>query len=256
MIRMALVAMAGLLLGHVGAPGFDDGPKYEPTERYESRQVEGWTVLVNKRFLADRPDLADRALALLRAQLYQVARSLPPKAVESLRSIQIWLEEDEPHHPCMAYHPDARWLRDHGMNPDKARCVEIANARNFLSWTLDQPWMVLHELAHGYHDQALVKGFGNDEVKLAFDRAIKEGKYQSVLRMSGKSERAYAATNPMEYFAEATEAFFGSNDYYPFVRPELKEHDPEMFALLGKLWGTDPVGRPEVSGDRGKSSIR
>jgi len=42
---------------------------------------------------------------------------------------------------------------------------------------------------------------------------------------------------PMEYFAESTEAFFGTNDFYPFVRPELREFDPEMFNLLTKLWG-------------------
>jgi hypothetical protein len=40
----------------------------------------------------------------------------------------------------------------------------------------------------------------------------------------------------MEYFAEATEAFFGTNDFYPFVRSELKQHDPQMYDLLRKLW--------------------
>ncbi len=229
-------------------PGFADpgahcrptSPRpFEATERYESRQVEEWTVLVNKKFLADNPELADRTLTLLRAQLYQVARGLPPKAVEALRKVKIWLEEDEPHHPCMAYHPDAGWLRGHGMNPDKARCVEIANARNFLNWAFDQPWMVLHELAHAYHHQALDGKFANAEIKAAFDRAMETGKYRSVLRASGKVEKAYAATNPMEYFAEATEAYFGANDFYPFVRAELKEHDPAIFALLGKLWGEE-----------------
>ena len=245
--QLALVVLVGILFtgpGRGDSAPLDDPPKYEPTDRYEPRPVEGWTILVNKRFLADRPELADRSLTLLRFQLYQVARRLPPVAVEKLRTIRIWLEAEEPHHPCMAYHPDAGWLRDHGMNPDKARCVEIANARNFLSWTFDQPWMVLHELAHGYHDQILEGGFRNAEVKAAFDRATEAGLYQSVLRIGGKEEKAYATTNPMEYFAEATEAFFGTNDFYPFVRPELKKHDPELFDLLGKLWGASTNGRP------------
>jgi hypothetical protein len=233
MIRPTLAMLAGLL---ITAP-LDDSPTYEPTDGYDVRQVEGWTVLVNKRFLLDQPELADRALTLVRFQLYQVARRLPEPAVGSLRKIKIWLEEAESHHRCAAYHPDTGWLVDHGMNPDKGRCVEIANARNFLAWTFDQPWMVLHELAHGYHDQTLENGFGNREVKEAFDQAMKAGKYKSVLRASGKVEKSYAATNPMEYFAEATEAFFGTNDFYPFVRAELQEHDPAMAALLGKLWG-------------------
>ncbi len=237
-----VVVLLGLLAA--GFPGKDSGAdepaRFEPTENYESRQVEGWDVLVNRQFLTDRPELAGRTLTLLRFQLYQVARRLPPEAVAEVRKVRIWVEENEPHHPCMAYHPDAGWLRGHGMNPDKARCVEIANARNFLDWTFAQPWMVLHELAHGYHHQALEAGYDNAEVKEAFDRATKAGLYKKVLRIGGREEKAYAATNPMEYFAEATEAFFGTNDFYPFVRPELDRHDPETAALLAKLWGTSP----------------
>lgn len=41
-------------------------------------------------------------------------------------------------------------------------------------------------------------------------------------------ERAYAMTDPVEYFAETTEAFFSSNGFFPFTRDELKRHDPEM----------------------------
>jgi hypothetical protein len=235
MARTTLALIVGLIL-----PAQVDEPRdFAPTSAYEPRRIEGWTVLVHKPFLADEPALADQTLTLLRFQLYQVARRLPAPAVESLRSIKIWVEQAEPHHPCMAYHPDAGWLKDHGMNPEKARSVEIANARNFLSWTFDQPWMVLHELAHGYHDQTLEAGFANAEVKATFDRASRDGQYRSVLRSSGKSERAYALTNPMEFFAEATEAFFGTNDFYPFIRAELDRHDRPTAELLDKLWGTN-----------------
>ena len=89
--------------------------------------------------------------------------------------------------------------------------------------------MVLHELAHAYHHQFLEDGFDNPEVKAAYDRAMKSKLYQKVLRINGRDEKAYAATNPMEYFAEATEAFFGTNDFYPFVRSELKRHDPAAY---------------------------
>ena len=40
----------------------------------------------------------------------------------------------------------------------------------------------------------------------------------------------------MEYFAEATEAYFGANDFYPFVRAELKEHYQKRYALMERLW--------------------
>jgi hypothetical protein len=33
-----------------------------------------------------------------------------------------------------------------------------------------------------------------------------------------------------------TESFFGVNDFYPFNRAELKEAEPELFALLSQIW--------------------
>ena len=51
--------------------------------------------------------------------------------------------------------------------------VELANARNFLDWTLEQPWMVLHELAHAFHHKFLPGGFENKELKAAYQNAVK-----------------------------------------------------------------------------------
>jgi hypothetical protein len=177
----------------------------------------------------------------LQHQLYQIARRVPAEAVKKLRKVRIWVEEKEKNTPCMAYHPDVAWLRGRGVNPEKQGCVELANARNFLDWTLEQPWMVLHELSHAYHHRFLEDGFKNARVKAAYERAMKSKIYEKVLRFNGRDERAYAATNPMEYFAEATEAFFGTNDFYPFVRPELKRHDPVAYELLSEIWGVDPA---------------
>jgi hypothetical protein len=155
----------------------------------------------------------------------------------------IWVEIADPHHPCMCYHVSPNWLREHGMNPAKAGSVEIANATNFLSWTLDQPWMVLHELAHGYHDQVL--GFDHAEIRACYDAAVASKSYESVLRGDGSKGRAYALVNHKEYFAEATEAYFGTNDFFPFVRAELKQHDPRMYELIRTVWGvSDNPDRP------------
>ena len=56
---------------------------------------------------------------------------------------------------------------------------------------------------------------------------------------NGDMKKHYALNNDQEYFAEATEAFFGTNDFYPFVRAELQEFDPEMYKLLRQVWGVD-----------------
>ena len=230
-----MTSLVGVLLS---AGDAKDSPavKYEPTEAYEEKTIEGWRVLVNRKFLRDEPELCERTLALLRHQLYQVPRMVREAAAEKLKEVTIWVEEKEPHHPCMAYHPDPGWLRRHDMNPDKAKCVEVANARNFLTWTRQQPWMVLHELAHAYHHQFLPDGYENADVRDAL-RAAKEQKlYDSVLHINGRSQRAYALSNPMEYFAECSEAYFGTNDFFPFVRAELKKHDPAGYELMRKTW--------------------
>ena len=66
---------------------------------------------------------------------------------------------------------------------------------------------------------------------------MESGLYDEVLDYTGREVRHYAATNHKEYFAESTEAYFGRNDFYPFVRAELKEHDPVMYSLAEKFWG-------------------
>ena len=87
----------------------------------------------------------------------------------------------------------------------------------------------------------LARGFDNAEIKAAYERAKASGSYDKVERWFGNGrpntrERAYALTNPMEYFAETTEAFFSRNDFFPFTRKELHRHDPEMETLLERVW--------------------
>ena len=97
--------------------------------------------------------------------------------------------------------------------------------------------MVMHELTHAFHHKFLPRGFDNAELAAAYQNALKSKRYNSVLKIAHTEEKAYALNNPQEYFAEASEAFFGTNDFYPFVRSELRLHDPEGYALVKKLWG-------------------
>ena len=210
---------------------------FEPTGNYAVREIEGWKAYIHIAFESESPELCRETLDLLNCQLYQITRMVPASAVKKLRRIPIWIELKEPHHPCMCYHPDPAWLRAHDMNPEKARSIEIANARNFLTWTKQQPWMVFHELAHGFHHQFIERGYENADLAAALAAAKEEKLYEEVLHINGRRQRHYALTNQMEYFAEQSEAFFGTNDFYPFVRSELQQHDPRMFALQKKLWG-------------------
>jgi hypothetical protein len=231
----AILAVAGFLIARSAA---DSPPTWDAVERYAVEPIEGWKVLVHRDLdAADRRALRADVVRLLTDHLYRVARAVPPPALEKLRAISIWIEVAHPRHPCMCYHPSAECLRTHGMNPDKAGAAEIANCKNFLTWTHEQPWMVLHELAHGYHNRVL--GDSNAEVKAAYQAAVESKAYESVLHINGRKQRHYALTNDKEYFAEASEAYFGTNDFFPFVRAELKQHDPRGFAMIEKVWGVE-----------------
>ena len=85
------------------------------------------------------------------------------------------------------------------------------------------------------HDQVL--GFDYDSVVKAWKQAMEEKLYDKVLLFNGRYVKHYATTNHKEYFAESTEAYFYRNDFYPFVRAELKEHDPRLHEVLEKIWG-------------------
>lgn len=203
---------------------------------YDVAQVEGWQVQVNRQLREQEHELGEQVLKVLAGQLFDITRRVPPRAVAKLRQVVIWVELNDPNHPGGVYHPSATWLRNNGMNPEKARCVEFANARNFLTGTIHQPAMVLHELAHAYHHQFLEGGYGNQAIREAYERAKEAGLYDQVLTIQFRTRRAYAMTDPMEYFAESTEAFFGTNDFYPFVVAELRDHDPKMYELVRELW--------------------
>jgi len=209
---------------------------WDPSSAYPERRIEGWRVRVNQKLDCDEQrTLCDDTLKLLADHLYRISRVVPAAALAKLRQVPIWVELAHPKHKCMCYHPSPVWLREHDMNPEKAGAVELANAATFLKWTREQPWMVLHELAHAYHHQVL--GHDHKELQECFQRAVASKQYESVLYFNGQRKRHYALNNVQEYFAEASEAFFGTNDFYPFVRAELKEHDPALFDLLRHLWG-------------------
>jgi hypothetical protein len=218
----------------------EQGRRFVPTDRYQKKFIEGWTIYVNEDLLADGTELGNQVLRLLKAKLYEAERVLPAKACEELRGVPIWLEVDDGGASGAGYVSSSREaLRANGYNPDKAKSIQIRNASRFLRWTLDQPALLLHELAHAYHDRVL--GQDHESIAAAFRAAVQEGRYETVLQFDGREDRAYALENDSEYFAEGTEAFFGTNDAYPFVRAELLRHDPKLFEVLQEVWGVGDV---------------
>lgn len=239
-ILFGLLCFGGVLVAETSesdeavAPGITVG---EPTSNYEPRSVQGWKVLVNRRLL-EQTNLCQAALRVVDHQLDETARRIPPAAVARLRKVTIWLDLTNRGTRGGVYHPSAEWLKGHGYNPDMARCVSFGVARNVVEWSRWQPFMVLHELAHAWHHQ--VVGYDDKALLEAYRRALASKTYENVLQIQGKSGRHYGMNNVQEYFAECSEAYFGVNDFYPFVRPELKAHDPEGFKAVEEAWKKEP----------------
>ena len=207
------------------------------TKTHHERVIEGWKVHVSVQM--DAVALA-KALPLFTAQLQEIVRVVPAKAVMELQKVPLWINPEYPkERPRAEYHPGADWLRENGRDPVMAKGVEFTNVRIFEEEVRRMPNFVLHELAHAFHDRVL--GFDHADIKAAFQQASEAGTYNRVQRQDSEGrkrlDRAYAMTNPQEYFAECSEAFFSRNDFFPFTREELKKHDPQVFMLLERLWG-------------------
>lgn len=205
----------------------------------ETRLMSGWTVHISVDLLKNDPARTRRAIKLLADQLENIARLVPPAALAELRKVSLWISPEYPGtQPRAEYHPGAGWLKNNGRDPAMEKGVELTNIRIFEAETRRMPVFVLHELAHAYHDRVL--GDNHPQIKAAYEAAKAGGKYDRVEQRFGDGRviqtRAYAMTNPQEYFAESTEAFFYRNDFFPFTRDELKQTDPGMFALLERLW--------------------
>lgn len=232
--RYPLFAVGLALAAALPAVARDLTPKYnDPVENYTEVDVDGWTLLVNKR-LDKHPEQRREALDAVRWQLWMIERICPPKAVQVMKGTKIWLE-----YKCVAsaqYHPGRDWLVKNNYNPAKAKCVDVGDVTRYSRPIPGRAAMVLlHEMIHAWHDKAL--GFDDERIIKAYQRSRDSGVYDSVIRDRHVKVKHYALTNPREWFAEISETYLWVNDYYPFNRAELKIADPQTYDLMEEIWG-------------------
>ncbi len=218
--------------------------KAEPAKptSHTVKTLEGWTIRVDDRLLkAPNDEVGTRALRFLEAKLQDIKAVVPADKVKKLQAVTIVLDLTHGDLGPMQYHPDAGWLKANGYSPDLARCVhlpraaEVATVRNIR----EQPWVILHELAHAYHDQVL--GFEEPRIREAYEKYKKSGRGEKALLYDGRRVKHYALTDHKEFFAEMTESYFGVNDFFPFNRAELKEAEPAIYELMQYVWETPPA---------------
>lgn len=221
----------------------------QPKEKPESpkptshtlKTIEGWSVRVDDRLLkAPDDELGTRALRFLEGKLSDIKVVVPPDKLKKLQAVTIVLDLTHGKLGPMQYHPSADWLKANGYSTDLARCVHLPRAADLATKRNinEQPWVILHELAHAYHDQVL--GFDEPRIKEAYEMYKKSTRGEKTLLYNGNRVRHYALTNQKEFFAEMTESYFGVNDFFPFNRAELKEAEPEIYQLMMHIWESPP----------------
>jgi hypothetical protein len=237
---MPLPRFALLLALLAPAPAVRAADPPKPTSR-TVKSVEGWTVRVDDRLLkAPNDELGARALRFLEAKLSDIKVVVPADKVKKLQAVTIVLDLTHGNLGPMQYHPSAGWLKDNGYSPELAKCVHLPRAADLATRrnVREQPWVILHELAHAYHDQVL--GFDEPRVIEVYEKYKKSGRGDKTLLYDGRRVKHYALTNHKEFFAEMTESYFGTNDFFPFNRAELKESEPDIYELMRHVWDAPP----------------
>jgi hypothetical protein len=222
-------------------------PEPAKPQSHEVRQIEGWNVHVDTRLLPTQTEDAFAGpLEILQRRLADVRLILPAATVARLQQVPIWLDKTHGKLKPAQYHPSAGWLKENGYSVDLAKAVHIPSAGHYAEVRHQrvQPWSILHELAHAYHDQVL--GFEHAEIKQAWEAFRDSHKYDKTLHIDGGFTRHYALNNQKEFFAEMTEAYFGVNDFYPFNRAELKQAEPELFEKMGRWWTVNAAPPSQV----------
>ena len=203
------------------------------------KNIEGWKIHIDPALLKGKHSTDGlHAIKMLTNHLQRISILVQGEALNKLKTCQIWLEHSHPTLHAMQYHPSVGWLKANGHDPRLQKKVHIPQAKALTSrgQLLKHPAVILHELAHAYHDQFLT--FEHPEIIAAYNKARQKGDYNKVMLYTGQSVKHYAMTNHKEYFAEGTEAYFYRNDFYPFVRAELKKHDLDLHKVLEKVWGS------------------
>ena len=233
--RLSCLLLAPVLLHGQEKPAANKPDHFDPVVK----MLEGWTVHVDPKLLeGEHAKEGAEAIKMLANHLQRLNVLIPEPRLAEMQKLELWIEHDhdidvEPG----PYHPGKDWLVERGYDPRLEKKVHITRAASLLErhHMVKHPAVILHELAHSYHDQVL--GFDEPRLKAAYEQAMEAGLYQEVLDYKGRKVKHYATTTVMEYFAEGTEAYFYRNDFYPFVRAELKEYDPTLYKLLEEIWG-------------------
>jgi hypothetical protein len=249
MVRVVLLLSGWLVsLSLCPAQRPERKPVTESLQDYRQEKVDGFTVYFHHEiFTHDNAHREQRYLGDFRNLINELNLTFTPEQRQKLQAVTIWVEWDQTdpknERAIAVYrHGAPEVLEFHGILPEKAYSVNVLSMKKTVNERRGQipnpANVMLHEFAHAYHHQAL--GSDLPDIKHAYDQAMARNLYDRVKVFWGKEthrEKAYATTNPSEYFAELSEAYLLRNDYFPYTREDLEKHDPIGYQLMVKAWG-------------------
>ena len=227
---------------------------------HEVVEIAGWHVHVDTSLLeGEHKELGDLALKVLEQRLHRIIMRIPEEPMKKMQEVPIYFDRAHPLGNAH-FHPSAGWLKGHGYDPAMAKAIHITHAKDLVraAKTPRGGCVILHELAHAYHDREL--GFDHEEILATYRKFADTGKFDMVPYSNGKVRPHYALTDHKEYFSEITEAYFTGNNIYPFNQYELMKEHPESARLVAKIWGVKPnvtiSDKPTDLSDLGHHDLR
>lgn len=224
------ISESGILSEGVARPAPGAPRIYEPTSNYTVKDLAGWKVYVHNSLLpgGEHAETGAEAIKRLTDGMLRLKTWIPAGPLARLLEVKIWLEWDSTNGPWggtsgYQYHPGRDWLLDMDFNPDKHKCVEFGNAASLAKRSLDATVSVLlHELAHAYHDQVLT--FQDPDVLAAYKRCVEGTTYP---------QQDWVTADHKEFFAGVTTRYFGRKE----EREAVGRRDPVLEKFLQKTWG-------------------
>ncbi len=199
---------------------------------YEKMDVPRWNVYASKEF--NESDIRTAVVKALNENLNQVSSNTSNASLSVLRMIPICIELNlkEKYLYPIDYHPSAKWLKEHGLNPQWARCLVIANAYEFLALNDSKSGCLLSSLADGYNDRKFQ--YNLQGMKSVGEKLKKNQKMIAFL--NGDIVTYSDSIDHRRLFNNLSVIYLAPKGGNSFTRDDLKAFDEDAYLYMKKVW--------------------
>ena len=181
-------------------------------------QVFGFTLKIATDFTWNSE--TDNAYRYLSKNLDELGSIIPEPALLKMKKITFVIR-DAKDKPLIEYLSD---------DTEKADTIIFNDLLQYYQTSLQkQPSLLLHFLARQYQHRYL--SAYTDKIEEAYREAVESGIYTNI------PENGLTFSDPIDYFAELSETYWGKNNGYPCDYHDLQQFDPKGFALMEYFWG-------------------